>query len=161
MDVITGEVRDKAIEFQLSGPARFEWRRYYGTLDVNAQRGNGWGHRHEFDRRLRFDLDGVRYEQPAASVIEFGHLEHVGDRDTRQGHVLERVGADLYQVRTAGAPAYEFRRGFGPKRRVALLTRMYEGLHEARFEYDSHERLVGVVDYAERTLRVEWDREGL
>jgi YD repeat-containing protein len=142
------------------GPARFEWRRYYGTLHVNEQRGNGWGHRHEFDRWLRFDLDGVRYERPNAETVEFGRLARPGDRDTRQGHVLERVSEDLYQVRRTGSPSYEFRCGYGPKRRVALLTRMYEGLHEARFEYDGHGRLVGVVDYEQRTLRVEWDREG-
>lgn len=135
--------------------------RHLSTAWVLEQRQNGWGHRHAFDRCLRFDLDGVRYERPDGPTVEFHVLSQVGARDARQGHVLERVGEDLYQVRKVGEPIYELRRAFGRKRREAKLVRMVDGLHEAHFDYDGQERLVGVVDYAHRTLRVEYTREGL
>ncbi|MCB9661885.1 MAG: HNH endonuclease [Sandaracinaceae bacterium] len=161
VDVITGEMRDEATEFRLRGPVPFAWVRHLSTAWVLEQRQNGWGHRHAFDRCLRFDLDGVRYERPDGPTVEFHVLSQVGARDARQGHVLERVGEDLYQVRKVGEPIYELRRAFGRKRREAKLVRMVDGLHEAHFDYDGQERLVGVVDYAHRTLRVEYTREGL
>src|SRR5271170_6245270 len=108
IDVVTGANTDVNRDFQLHGPLPLIWRRYYDSFHNRSRGALGWGHTHEYDRRLEFDADGIRYTAPVGQVVGFPPLMRDGDEFAAMGIVLHRVGPRTYQVQERGKPDLEF-----------------------------------------------------
>src|SRR5262245_4202082 len=98
VDVVTGANLDVTTDFQLAGPLPLSWHRYYDSAQSRRLCALGWGHTHEYDRRLEFDVDGLRYVRPVGKIIGLPPLRD-GEEVARGGAVLGRDGPGLYRVR--------------------------------------------------------------
>jgi RHS repeat-associated protein len=158
VDVVTGANLDVTTDFQLIGPLKLNWHRYYDSSQHRRPCALGWGHTHEYDRRLEFDVDGVRYVSPVGKAIGFPPLLRDGDEFTRGGVRLRRVEARVYQAHQRGEPAFEFH--FRDGWPGALLIRAFQGADSLRFHYGPAGYLEGLTDSLGRKVRVEHDRRG-
>src|SRR5262252_4547073 len=93
VDVVSGANTYRVVDFRLPGPLPLEWRRYYNSTQNDRLRRLGWGHTHEFDRRLHVDADGLRYVGPDGEPIGFPPLGADGEEFVRAGFVLRRQTA--------------------------------------------------------------------
>lgn len=157
VDVVSGANTDTTCDFELSGSIPLYWNRYYNSNHNAWQRPLGWGHTHEYDRRLQFDLDGLRYTAPAGSETPFPPLEEDGDNAASGGLVLIRDSARTYRLRGNG-PLMEFE--FGAESTPAPLTRLVQGNHSVAFRYDTEGRLESILDSDGRLLWVSHDQRG-
>lgn len=158
VDVVTGEVRDLTVDFQIAGRRPFEWwREYQSFRAAKENRGIGAGHRHVLDWWLRVGFDGVNLETHR-DPVRFRHLWNDGEDARASGWRLLRVNPLVYQLSRPGEPLREFSR-IDPARKHLRLTRMmhadggqtilqYRGAHG--FE------LQGVHDSQGWSLRFEW-----
>src|SRR4029077_14946323 len=89
------------------GPLEFRWGRHYNSLRAATLCSLGWGHAHDFDRRLIRDLDGLRYEDPLGVTTFFDDIA-VGARTTKNGMILSPSGAGSYVVAQSGEPDQDF-----------------------------------------------------
>jgi len=158
VDVVTGASTDVQLDFKLDGSLPILWRRYYSSARSAERLALGWGHTHEYDRTLRFDLDGMRYVQPSGAAVPFPALGRDGETLARDGVRLCRMDGSRYLVYERGAPAYEFR--FAPGRTVARLSRVVRGAHAIRLDYGEDGRLATITDSMGRALRVTNDEAG-
>src|SRR5262245_34795320 len=84
IDVVTGANIDIITELVQRGPIPFRWTRYYSSARCTVPSPLGWGHTHDFDRRLHRDLDGLRYEGPFGDTVGFPDLP-IGAREAAGG----------------------------------------------------------------------------
>ena len=109
VDVVTGAVLDQETDFRLPrAAAALAWVRRFDSRQREHDRGLGRGFRHELDRELRFDLDGVTYVDAAWERTSFPHLERNGQRATLSSLVLERLDDARYCVHESDGRGYEF-----------------------------------------------------
>lgn len=158
VDVVTGANIDRNLDFKLAGPLPFEWRRYYNSSLTARLCPLGWGHTHEYDRRLMIDVDGVSYVGPSGKPVGFPALQTNGGQAARSGLVLLRAASDLYQVHESGAPSMEFT--FGRSSEIAQLTRIFRGNSSIGLHYASDGYLAGIADSRGRSIRVRHDDSG-
>jgi len=156
IDVVTGANTDVTWDFELPGPIRLRWRRYYNSAQNTVLRPLGWGHSHEFDRTLVKDLDGLSYIGPSGEPIGFPPLED-GDAEARNGYLLRKVEENHYEIEQAGEPTMEFY--FAAEQDVAPLHRLRLGEQTITFRHKVG-HLREIVDSKGRKIRVECDREG-
>jgi RHS repeat-associated protein len=157
VDVITGANVDRALDVQLAGPIPLLWIRHYNSAKNQSHYSLGWGHAHEYERWLQFDVDGIRYVGPLGTIVGFPPLRRDGSRFARGGFVLHRVTSTFYRVYHSGAPAMEFdfrEHSAGP------LTRLVEGGSAVQFYYDSRGWLEGIQDSRGWRIRVTHDDSG-
>ena len=88
VDTSTGAAVDQTLDFRLTGPLEFWWMRYYDSSQRHRRFALGWGHTHDFDRTLRFDIDGLRYLAPVGRIVGFPLLLNDGDEVAREGYLL-------------------------------------------------------------------------
>ena len=158
VDVVTGANIDSTCDFELPGPIPLTWRRYYNSAQNKWLRALGWGHTHEYDRLLRFDLDGMRYTGPDGTDIEFPPLEFDGAAVSNGGFTLTRVNALIYDLRYQYTPITRFR--FKNFDSPARITHLIQGDYKVIFTYDYDHHLVKIVDALGRVLRIEHDNDG-
>jgi RHS repeat-associated protein len=158
IDVVTGACVEVAFEFQLRGPIPFVFRRHYDSSRRGHALSLGWGHTHEYDRTLGFDVDGLRYTTPVARRVAFPPLPADGDRVSGHGRRLIRVDRHRYRIREPDRTLAEF--VFTAFDKPAPLDSLKRGKDEIRFHYDQRGRLAGVRDSAGRHLAVESDAAG-
>jgi RHS repeat-associated protein len=158
IDVVTGANADSAVDFTLTGPLPLHWRRYYNSADNRTARSLGWGHSHDFERLLRYDLDGLRYTGPDGGDTEFPPLDHEGARTSAVGFTLIRIGPDLFRLSHAGDLTAEFLLAHGES--AAPLARLVQGTHSIVFSYAQSGLLEKIRDSQGRLLRVEHNSEG-
>lgn len=158
VDIITGANVDINFEFGLEGPIRFEWRRYYDSSQHLRLRPLGWGHTHEYDRWLLFDIDGMRYIGPEGNPIYFPFLFKDGDKSSSKGFTLYRVSPSCYQVSRYQQPVMEFE--FLNPDRPTPLKRLIQDQFSLSFQYNSLNQLERVIDSVGRPIRVEHDDQG-
>lgn len=158
VDVVTAANMDISLQFKLPGPITLFWRHYYNSRDNRVQRALGWGHSHEFDRWLKFDLDGMRYLTPDGLSVAFPTLGDDGDWAHAAGFTLCRVTLDRYRIMTENAPFEEF--SFSPAKTVSPLRRLQHGQHVIVFQHDTDDRLELIKDAAGRSMRVVCDDAG-
>ena len=108
VDVVTGACIEVNWEFELPGPIPFVFRRYYNSLRHRRPLPLGLGHTHEYDRTLRFALDGLEYVSPADGSISFPPLPKDGDRTQAGGVELVRRDVQSYTVRTGDGLEADF-----------------------------------------------------
>jgi len=158
VDVVTGANTDEVLDFKLDGPVPLLWRRHYSSLRHRESGSLGWGHTHEYDRTLRFDLDGMRYVRPAGDFVAFPVPAQDGESTARDGVTLLRVSARVYHVAEPGRPLFEF--AFTGGAAVTPLSRVLRGTHALAFGYLDG-RLVEIADPATgRAIAVASDDRG-
>jgi len=108
IDAVTGANTEVARDFTLPGPIPLNWRRHYDSSRVKTRFALGWGHSHEYERTLRFDVDGMRYVGPLGSSVSFAPLINDGAQASKDGRTLRRLGPRRYQVAEANSPTMEF-----------------------------------------------------
>ncbi len=158
VDIITGANIDINFEFSLEGPIRFEWRRYYNSFHNLKLRHLGWGHTHEYDRWLLFDVDGMRYIGPEGDPIYFPFLFKDGTKSSSEGFTLYRVSSSCYQVSRYQQPVMEFE--FLHLEKPAPLKRLIKNPFSISFRYNSLNQLERVIDSIGRHIRVDHDDQG-
>ena len=156
IDVVTGANVDSAGDLYLVGPVSLDFTRYYHSADNERQSALGWGHAHEFERFLHFDLDGIELELPGGTRIAFAPIA-VGERTAAHGLGLERTDERTYWV-TGSDVSMQFRM-ITPQ--LALLRRMGNHPHFIELEYTRKLKLQRIVDAAGRELQVKHNEQGL
>lgn len=145
VDVVTGANTDEVLDFKLDGPVPLLWRRHYSSLRHREAGPLGWGHAHEYQRSLRFDLDGMRYVKPSGGFVAFPVPARDGESAARDGVTLLRVSARVYHVAERDRPLLEF--AFTGGAAVAPLSRVVRGPHALAFAY-LEGRLAAITDPA-------------
>jgi RHS repeat-associated protein len=158
IDVVTGANAYRIQDFSLTGPLPFVWARYYDSAQNARLCALGWGHTHEYDRRLRFDLDGVRYMGPLGQGIGFPPLLENGKRFARAGLRIHRLSLRLYQVQEVGQPTMEFHLPSGQQ--FAPLTRIFKDRGSWTLEYGADGFLQTIIESVGRKIRVDHDEKG-
>lgn len=158
VDTLSGAVFDGKLEFRLTGPIELWWWRHYDSAQCHRHYSLGWGHAHDFERYLRFDVDGIVYEGPLGRTVGFSPLQSDGDEGASQGYRIRRISATRYRLFRSHQPAMEF--DFHRDDEPARLKRLFEGRHEIVFEYDHRHRLRRIVDSARRHIHVSDDQAG-
>jgi hypothetical protein len=98
VNVITGANVDRALDLQMPGPIHLQWLRHYDSSLCGTRYSLGWGHTHDYDRRLIFDTDGVRYLGPLGAVVGFPAPEVDGQMLTAASLTLHRLNERLYRI---------------------------------------------------------------
>jgi len=158
VDTLTGAVTEQTLDFRLTGPLEFWWVRHYSSEHCHSRFALGWGHAHDFERHLRFDVDGFVYRGPLGREVAFPSLKRNGDECGRDGFRLRRVTALRYEVHRHGESATDFI--FQDAREPARLNRIFKGQHEISFSYGPGRRLKRIVDSAARRIRVMEEQDG-
>ena len=102
IDVVTGANIDEALDLKLVGPINLEWWRHYNSAHCDQFGPLGWGHRHDFQRSLEFDIDGILYSDASGGSVTFPFLEDDGDTAVAPGLSLLRVDEQTYHISEAG-----------------------------------------------------------
>jgi YD repeat-containing protein len=155
VDVVSGANTDITFDFRLRGPLPLYWRRYYNSARNTVACPLGWGHTHDFDQTLTYDLDGLHYTDPSGSETPFPPLT-VGEQAATAGFLLRRVTERIYELRDTGQPVQEFE--FAGSRRTAPLRRLRQGEDEINFYYGDDGRLCEIIDSRRQSVIVESDR---
>jgi RHS repeat-associated protein len=158
VDVVTGANLDGQTDFTLAGPLPLAWSRWYNSRNNWTPGGFGWGHTHDYERRLVRDVDGIRYLGPTGGVVAFPSLEHDGDEFANSGYLLRRVSRNSYTLSQTGRPraVFEFAEGHS----FAHLTALLRGSARVEFRYDRDDFLHTIIDSKGRPVRVEHDSAG-
>lgn len=158
VDVVSGANIDISFEFRLEGPLPFEWRRYYDSSKNLKRSPLGWGHTHEFDRWLLFDVDGMRYIGPEGDLVFFPFLLKDGEQVSRNGFTLKRISTSCYHIDRHQHPIMEF--VFETPDCPAPIRRLFKGSSSIHFQYGSNGFLNQVTDSLRRQIHVETDENG-
>ncbi|AKF08830.1 Rhs-family protein [Sandaracinus amylolyticus] len=157
IDVVTGAVLDRVADFRVvDEPVPFVWRRSYDSARSDTDRGFGWGHAHELDHALEWDLDGVLYRRPHDPAVAFPHAFADGIVGVAGGLELERIDTRHFVVRGHAEPERHFERG--PSASFARLVRIDQAGASVRLEHDGLGQLASIVLPSGRRLRVDWER---
>ena len=161
IDVVTGANIDEALDLKLVGPINLEWWRHYNSAHCDQLGPLGWGHKHDFQRSLEFDIDGILYSDAGGGSVAFPFLADDGDTAVAAGLSLLRVDEQTYQINEAGQPSMEF--VFAAQQTQAPLKRLFQASegHQIVFYYHSDGRLKGIVDALKRALRIDYNPRGL
>jgi RHS repeat-associated protein len=159
VDVTSGANSDIMGEFSLLGAEPFKWQRYYNSLHHRWRRGLGWGHTHEYDHQLQYDIDGLRYTGPDGEPVGFDVLLADGQTATNGGYRLTRVGSGRYRL-WHPRQAYELVFVFRPGALAASVSEINDGGRHLHFRYDEagHLTWIGLADG--RSVEVRADAEG-
>ncbi len=158
IDVVTGASLDTQTDFALAGPLPIRWHRNYDSGKAAMPGSLGWGQFHEFDRRLVFDLDGMRYVGPTGDVVGFPYLDRDGQSSSLAGVTVRREKSRQYVVQTPGEPLATYDLADG--RTFASLTAISRGSARVSFGYDKDGLLHSITDSKGRTIRAENDAFG-
>ena len=158
IDVVTGSSSEVVLDFKLGGPLPLFWRRQHDSLRNGQCYQFGWGHDFEFNRRLQFDLDGIRYVGPLDRAVGFPPLTRDGQTGSSGGLTLRRVDIAQYWLSEHGQPDMEF--SFLAGKTTGWLKSLRQGDHRISFRYDSQGALSGVTDSQGRILMLERDASG-
>jgi len=158
VDTLSGAVVDRMLDFRLTGPIELRWYRHYDSSQNHRSFGLGNGCAHEYERALRFDEQGIAFDEGVGRTSSFPYLTNDGDECALHGLKLRRITAHVFVIYRHAEPAMEFRLEHPHAR--ARLARLFRGAHEVRFEYDDAHRLQRIVDSAGRRVRVAEDGTG-
>lgn len=159
VNVVTGANLEESADIPLDVALGLTWRRYYDSSRIGDKGPLGWGWRHEFQCKLRFDLEGVRYVSAQNISISFSNLDADNDSSFNDGYILHRIDSLKYRLLRIGAPTMEFlvRVETGTGR----LTRIFRNQEEVRFAYDDQERLKIISTRDRKSVVLEYDARGL
>lgn len=161
IDVVSGACFDEALDLKLAALLPFEWWRHTSSARCAERLVLGWGQTHEYDRGLRYDIDGLLYRDPTGDATPFPRIERDGQTAHGGDLTLVRVDAHTYHLHEAGKPSLEF--VFAQDATAAPLKRVFRYFEqdEIAFFYHPDGRLKGVRDAAQRLIRVDYNEQGL
>jgi RHS repeat-associated protein len=159
VDVVTGANIEIRREFILPGKIPFVWRRHYSSSKNDRMFALGWGHTHEYDHWLEFDIDGLRYTGPVGFVVKFPPVLSDGAECAAGGFVLRRINLMRYHIIDPGGQVMEFE--FQDVDTPAPLKALRQGNASIVFGYGRSGYLESVLDSQGRLIRVENDPKGL
>jgi RHS repeat-associated protein len=159
VDTLTGAVFDRQFEFRLTGPLELLFYRQYDSSRHGRCFSLGWGHAHDFDRVVRFDGDGIKFEAPVGRIFPFTRLANDGDESALYGFFLRRKSSRQYHLFRHGEPSMEFE--FDQSGQVGLLKRLFRGTHQISFHRNAAGRLECIVDSAGRRIVVVEESNGV
>ena len=157
VDVVTGANTDASYDFELTGPINLVWNRYYNSSHNKWQRSLGWGHSHEFDRWLQYDLDGLKYIDPEGEESYFPPIQE-NDTVASDGMHLTRIDQCIYRLQQRNSAAIEFE--LTNTDLPAPCRRLIQGKHSIAFYYSKQGYMKGIVDSLGRLIDVEHDKLG-
>ncbi len=158
VDVTSGANIDASAEFSLSGWPFF-WRKYYNSLHHRWRRALGWGHTHEYDHRLQFDIDGLRYTGPEGEPIGFDALLSDGSTSKSGACRLTRKSQNAYSLSRPGEHD-EFIFVFCAGVLVAPVSEIRAGARVLRFRYNDARHLAAIELADGRLVQVYCDTQG-
>ena len=156
IDVVTGANVDAVRDLYLAGEIPFIFRRYYDSSANDQKRGLGWGHSHEFEQHLEFDLDGVRYHLPNGGFVDFDPIE-VGEQSVVAGYYLLHTKPNTYLI-WHDELTLQFE---CVNDQLAILSRIGNDPHWIKLKYDKSRTLRQVTDSFGRDLKVTYNQFGL
>jgi len=161
IDVVSGANFYEALDAKLTAPLPFEWWRHYSSARSDQLGPLGWGHTHEYDRSLVFDIDGITYCGPGGDWVMFPIPVQDGETVSGSGLILVRVDTHTYQIKALGQPIMEF--VFVDGDTIAPLKRLFRVFEQQQmvFYYHPDGRLKGIVDADQRRIRVDTTDAGL
>ena len=141
--VVTGTNFNTYVDFA-SLLGSFTWARYTSSAD-HAQRGGlGFGWRHVFESRLSIQLHRVTFEGWQGEHIVFPRLRGV-DEVVMHGHRLRKLENHRFTVSHPRLGTLMFQQD-GPGGGIARLVGVRRTNHVIELRYDSHRRLVEIVE---------------
>ena len=156
IDVVTGANVDRVGDLYLAGPFPLDFNRYYNSANCEKQLGLGWGHSHELEHQLVFNLDGIEYQMPSGNSVQFPMLD-VDDIASVGGFLVKRTKPNFFQV-----TGLECTMHFGTvSEERALLARIGNGKDYIEIRYDKKHRVASATDSASRELAFEYERGSL
>ncbi len=158
VDVVTGANLDRQTDFVLDGPLPLPWYRWYNSSRNWMPGSFGWGHTHDYERRLHFDLDGSRLIGPRGTVVAFPPIERDGDSAAAGGCRLRRIDSRSYYLSQAGQPAATFTILDG--RSFAVLCALTRPGVRVELRYDKDGYLDSIIHSTGRPVLVEHDSAG-
>jgi RHS repeat-associated protein len=157
VNVITGANVDRALDLQMPGPIHLQWLRHYDSSLCGTRYSLGWGHTHDYDRRLIFDTDGVRYLGPLGAVVGFPAPEVDGQMLTAASLTLHRLNERLYRIYQPDSPAMEFEYH---DQLAVPISRLVQGDASLTFYYDRDGRLEELRDSSSCRIYVSYRADG-
>ncbi|MEM6485183.1 MAG: DUF6531 domain-containing protein [Pseudomonadota bacterium] len=158
VDTLTGAMVNKNFQFRLVGPLELRWHQFYDSSKHNQAFAHGWGHTHEFDRKLQFDVDGMTYSAPVGKRIHFPYLNRDDETFFGYGFRLVRVSDSVYHLHGHAQPSMEF--AFSNFNRPASLSRLFDASGEIKFRHNVDGHLEHITDSAGRSISITNDKNG-
>ena len=153
--IVSGENVDEFVDYEVPGQIPLVWRRYYDSGLAEQGGPLGFGFRHEYQRTLRRERDGLVFVDGDGSIVEFERLLEVGEEAARSGLVLQRIADHRYTVGRGNAPRMVFH--FAEEASQGRLTSLEDGPHGVDFDYDARGRLTRVFTSDHRQLDLSHD----
>src|SRR6476660_6223657 len=157
IDVVTGAVLERTLEFRLPGDIPIELYRMFDSSRVSQRFALGWGCGHSLERSLIYDLDGITYTGPLRQRVLFSIPEVDGQTVVSGGLLLQRLSQDSYRLALPGETVMEF--VFPESSGSAPLTRLVRGDGSVELSHDKLGRVVRITDRA-RTLEIAYVASG-
>ncbi len=154
VDVVTGANLDQLTDFRLPGAINLDWWRYYDSRHHQVDRGLGFGFRHDFDRELVYDFEGLTYTDQAGRETSFPYIEQDGERLRRGTHTLERVRDHHYRIHQPNEPIANF--VFKDPDSPARVSSFVQHNIHVDFEYDAVGKLRCLRCSDGRVLKLCW-----
>lgn len=159
VNVVSGANLEASIDFPLSTGLNLAWRRYYDSSQREVRGPLGWGWRHEFERTLRFDVDGIIYLPANGPSVAFSALKKNGTSTASSGFLLRRINDTAYQLQRGGEPIWEFAISMGTT--IGQLRQIFDKNFSVRFAYDRANRLTNIQRSDNNVIALEYDSRGL
>lgn len=159
IDTLSGANIESALDFQLTGPLELRWIRHYSSASVDRCFALGWGHNHDFDRTLRFDLDGLSYLEPLGQRTGFPPLQNNGEQFSSGALTLRRLSRRRFELHEQDKPTMVF--DFSDERRPAQLIALQRSGHQIAISYGASGRIERITDASGRILHLTHNPSGL
>jgi RHS repeat-associated protein len=156
INLITGACVEEYTDYDEREPVPFLWKRYYDSRWTQQPGPFGWGFRHEYQRELSWNLDGLQYRNQEGDTVLFPAISEEGQKAAADGLALTCVGLGRYLIREQGQPTMEFAIPFNVSR--AALRALHWSDGSLHFIYDSQRRLNVLRDSAGGEIRFYYNR---
>jgi RHS repeat-associated protein len=159
VDTYSGAVVERQRDFRLAGPLPLEWFRVYNSQLCDQVFVLGRGQSHEFACRLKFDLDGIRFESALGKRVWFPPLLKDGQSASNNGKRLTRIGRLVYQLNEHAHCIREF--VFSDPLQPAPIGRLIRGTHQIQIQHNKQGQLESITDSLDNEIFVEHDDQEL
>jgi len=159
VDIPSGKLFTKALDFELPGPIPLKWQRiWYSTSIYDGPLGHGW--HHSYDLELMEDdkvvavrmTDGrpVAFPRPPMGESCFERNERLTLIRDARGYALDTIGGLRYRFEISNVQER--------RHRLKFIAQKSTGV-KIQFEYDGKNRLRQIIDSGGRFIRLEYNAD--